>query len=124
MDRLSGWQIVTLLGMLLATIVGLVAMGQELGAIISVSVLIASALGVNIATNVAQNSLNSEKLGQVKDLANGNNQALREEIAAIRAQHADERAELLRQVQESNNRAVQLAAMIMPDKAQDVNHGQ
>lgn len=123
MDKLSGWQIVTVVGMLLGAVVGLVAMGQELGAVMSIGILIASGLGVNIATNLAQNSVNAEKLTQVKDLANGNNQALRDEIAAIRDQHAQERAELQRQLKESNDRAVQLAAMVLPQNAPEVPNG-
>lgn len=84
---LTGWQIVALVALLCGTIVGLVAMGQTLGAITGVGIMILAALGFT----GAQQFVNAEKVSQVKDLANGNNKELREQIEKILANHAEER---------------------------------
>lgn len=72
--------------MVLAAIVILVAMGQELSALITTGLLVASALGVPIV----QGFVNSERMGQVKELANGNLAAMREEMTRKDLQHAEE----------------------------------
>ncbi len=118
MKNLNGWQVVALVGVLCATLVALVWRGQDIGAIVAAGVVVASALGLNVATSFAQNSVNSEKLGQVKDLANGNLQAMRDQLAAKEEQHAAERADMMRQIRDANDRAVQLAAMIPPGTVQ------
>jgi len=119
MKNLNGWQIVTMFGMILAAIVTLVAMGQEVGAIVTAGIVVASALGVPIV----QGAVNSEKMGQVKDLANGNLAAMRDQMATDRAAHALERAELYQQLQAANDKAVQLAAMVPAEsRIGEVNH--
>jgi hypothetical protein len=95
-------------GMILAAIVTLVAMGQEVGAIVTAGIVVASALGVPIV----QGAVNSEKMGQVKDLANGNLAAMRDQMSTLILQHQVERAELHQQLQAANDKAVQLAAMV------------
>lgn len=84
---LTGWQVVALVALLCGTIVGLVAMGQTLGAVAGVGIMILAALGFT----GAQQLVNGEKVSQVKDLANGNNKDLRDQIDKILASHADER---------------------------------
>lgn len=123
MKNLNGWQIVALVAILCATLVILVQQGQTVGAIVAAGVVVASALGLNVATSFAQNSVNSEKLTQVKDLANGNLAAAREQLETERAAHATERAALIAQLQEANNRSVQLAAMIPPQAAPEASNG-
>lgn len=122
MKNLNGWQVVALVAILCGTLIALVWQGQSVGAIVAAGVVVASALGINVATNLAQNSVNSEKLGQVKDLANGQNQTLQRQLETERAVHAGERAFLMNQVKEANDRAVQFAAMITPDKAPEVTN--
>ena len=119
MKNLNGWQVVALVGILCATLVTLVWQGQSVGAIVAAGVVVASALGVNVATSFAQNSVNSEKLGQVKDLANGQNQALQRQLVDKDKMYTDLLAEKDRQLQAAHDRAVQLAAMIPPDKAME-----
>lgn len=114
MKNLNGWQFVILVGMILGTLLGLMAMGQELAAVVGAGIAIATALGANVVQNVSATTTQREQLGQVKDLANGNLDALRIQISSERAQHALERAELNRQLQTANDRAIQLAALIPP----------
>ena len=69
MKSLNGWQIVALVGLFLGTLVALVAMGQEIGALVAAAVAILAALGFN----GAQNAINLERTTEVRTLANGNN---------------------------------------------------
>lgn len=115
MDKLNGWHLVTLVAVLCATLVLLVWMGQELGAIASLGVLILGTLGFNAAQNYKNNAVSSEQLGQVKDLANGNNEALRTQMAFERAQAAMERQQMREQLDASHRTNVALAALVPPD---------
>lgn len=111
MKNLNGWQIVALVGLVLGAIVALVAMGQEIAAVSAVGIMVASALGVPIY----QQAVNGEKVGQVKELANGNLKRLQDQIADIYVQHAAERADWALQLQAANDKATALAAMLPPD---------
>lgn len=115
MDKLSGWNVVALVLIGCTTLVLLVALGQELGAIASLGVLILGTLGFSAAQNYKNNAVSSEQIGQVKDLANGNNEALRNQMAFERAQHALEREQLMTVIQASHNREVALAALAPSD---------
>lgn len=116
----NGWQVVTIIGLVLTAIVVLVALGQELSALITTCILVASALGVPIV----QGFVNSEKMNQNNALANGNLAALREQLNQVITQHSTERTEIQAQLQAANDRAVQLAAMISPDaKFPEAPHG-
>lgn len=118
----NGWQIVTLVSVVLAAIVSLVAMGQELSALITTGLLVASALGVPIV----QGFVNNERVNQVKDLANGNLAAMREEMTHLNQQHAEElarrdaaaaleRLNFQQQLAASHEKHVMLAAMLPAD---------
>lgn len=107
----NGWQIVTLVGMVLAAIVVLVAMGQELSALITTGLLVASALGVPIV----QGFVNSEKMGQLKEQGNGTLTAKDKIIADLQAQLGLQSQEYMRQMAEAHNRATVLATLVPPD---------
>jgi len=115
MDKLNGWHFVTLVAILCTTLVLLVALGQELGAIASLGVLILGALGFSAAQNYKNNAVSSEQLGQVKELANGNNEALRAQMALERAQAVLERQQMREQLDLAHRTNVTLAALIPPD---------
>ena len=115
MDKLNGWHLVTLVAILCTTLVLLVWMGQELGAIASLMVLILGTLGFSAAQNYKNNAVSSEQIGQVKELANGNNQALRDEMARRDEKHAEQIAGLLAQLESSHSREVAYAALVPPD---------
>ena len=115
MDKLNGWHLVALVLILCTTLVLLVWMGQELGAIASVGVLILGTLGFNAAQNYKNNAVSSEQLGQVKELANGNNAALRDEIKRRDQAHAEQVSLLLDKLQASHDREVAYAALVPPD---------
>lgn len=115
MDKLNGWHVVSLAAILATTLVLLVALGQELGAIASLGVLILGALGFNAAQNYKNNAVSSEQLGQVKDLANGNNEALRNQMALERTQAALERQQMREQLDAAHRTNVALAALVPPD---------
>lgn len=116
MDKLNGWHVVSLVFIMCTTLVLLVALGQELGAIASLGVMILSVLGFSAAQNYKNNAVSSEQLGQVKELANGNNAALREEMARRDEAHAAERAIWIAQLQAAHDREVAYAAMVSPEK--------
>jgi hypothetical protein len=115
MDKLSGWHFVTLVAILCTTLVLLVALGQELGAIASLGVLILGALGFSAAQNYKNNAVSSEQLGQVKELANGNNEALRNQMALERTQAALERQQMREQLDAAHRINVTLAALVPPE---------
>lgn len=115
MDKLNGWHLVALVAILCATLVLLVWMGQELGAIASLGVLILGTLGFNAAQSYKNNAVSSEQLGQVKDLANGNNEALRNQMAFERTQAALERQQMREQLDAAHRTNVTLAALVPPD---------
>lgn len=115
MDKLNGWHLVALVFILCTTLVLLVWMGEELGAIASLGVLILGALGFSAAQNYRNNAVSSEQLGQVKELANGNLAALRAEMARRDEAHAEQVAVLLGKLENSHNREVAFATMAPPD---------
>lgn len=111
MRNLNGWQIVTLLGLLLAALVILVALGQEVSALVGAGLVVASALGVPIV----QGAVNAERVSQVKELANGNLTSARQAVDAAHAQAAAERAEAAKTIQAMQQQMLALAALIPPD---------
>lgn len=115
MDKLNGWHVVSLVLILCTTLVLLVALGQQLGAIASLGVLILGALGFNAAQNYKNNAVSSEQIGQVKELANGNNEALRTQMAFERAQAALERQQMRQQLDAQHKVTIALAALVPPD---------
>lgn len=115
MDKLNGWHLVALVAIGCTTLVLLVWMGQELGAIASLGVLILGALGFSAAQNYKNNAVSVEQLGQVKDLANGNNEALRTQMAFERTQAALERQQMREQLDAAHRTNVALAALVPPD---------
>lgn len=114
-NPLNGWQVVTLVGMVLATMVALVWMGQTLGAIASVGVVILAALGYNVSQTAA-----------TKDLANGNLAAMRDQLAEKDKQYAEdmarkdnqmamERAVFQQTLAQAHAQTVSMAAALPPD---------
>lgn len=116
MKSLTGWQIVALVGLFLGALVVLVAMGQEIGAIVAGIVAILAVLGFNSA----QNAVNLERTGEVRSLANGTNEALRTQITTERDKHAEERAALLHQIQATNEKLAATAALVSPEQAAEL----
>lgn len=116
MKSLNGWQIVALVGLFLGTLVALVAMGQEIGALVAAAVAILAALGFN----GAQNAINLERTTEVRTLANGNNNELRKQLEEKEKRHNDQIAELMRQIQATNEKLAATAAYVAPEQASDV----
>lgn len=123
MDKLNGWHLVALVFIGCTTLVLLVAMGEELGAVASVGLAILSVLGFSAAQNYKNNAVSSEQIGQVKELANGNNQALRDEMARRDAVHAQERALWAVQLQAAHDREVAFAAAVPPPDPKPLDVG-
>ena len=115
MDKLNGWHLVALAFIACTTLVLLVWMGQEMGAIASLGLLILSALGFTAAQSYKNNAVSSEQLGQVKELANGNLEALRVELARKDAQMAMERTFYQTQLAQAHEKQVALATMLPPE---------
>jgi hypothetical protein len=107
--QFNGWQVVTLVGMVLTAIVILVALHQDLSALITTGLLVASALGVPIV----QGFVNSERMGALKEQGNGTMAAKDQQIS-----------DLLKQLTAAHNQSVQLAAMIPPDPKVNMQLGE
>lgn len=114
-DKLNGWHIVFLVGMVLLTIVWLVHEGETLGVIVAAALAILSVLGYNTAQNQATNNL-----------ANGNLAAQREQMAEMQRQHTEElirrdatasleRSQLQTHLKEANDKAAMYAAQVTPE---------
>lgn len=111
MKNLTGWQVVAVVGLFLSAFCILVALGQDVGALIAAGLVILGALGVPIY----QNAVNSEKINQGNMLANGNLKDLREQLTTVLNLHAEQLAEKDRLIQQAHEQAVQLATMVSPD---------
>lgn len=115
MDKLNGWHLVALVFIGCTTLVLLVALGQELGAIASVGLMILSVLGFSAAQQYKNNAVSVQQLGEVKTQVNGNNEALRNQMAFERTQAALERQQMRDQLDAAHRTNVALAALVPPD---------
>lgn len=117
------WQIVTVIGMLLTTVVILFWLGAELAGIGSIALLILGALGFSVAQGAA-----------TKDLANGNLAAQRKAFEDLQKQYADdmarkdnqmalERAAFQQQLAAVHAKTVTLATMVPPEASGVVADG-
>lgn len=97
-EKITGWQVVTLIGLILGTIVALVAMGQPLSGLVAAGVAIASILGVNVVQVAANQAGSGARLDKIDQQTNGTN------------------AKLMQQVAEGHRRETALAALVSPDK--------
>lgn len=114
-DKLNGWQIVTLVAVILGAFITLVYMGQTLGAVVTAALAILGVLGYNTAQNKTNN-----------DLANGRLTALQDQLASLIRDHAEEmarkdtqaaleRATLQHQISEAHDKAAAYAAQVPPE---------
>ena len=114
-DKLNGWQIVTLVAVVLTAFIALVYMGQTLGAVVTAALAILGVLGYNTAQNKTNN-----------DLANGRLTAMQEQISTLIKDHSEEiarkdsqfsleRATLQAHIREANDKAAMYAAMAPPE---------
>jgi hypothetical protein len=115
MKNLSGWQLVSLVGLLLAALVALVAMGQTVSALVAAGLVVASALGVPIY----QGAVNRERIEHGNALSNGNLDAMRKMVNDTLTQAAEERAEFARVTQQMQQQMVELAKQIPTDVKPD-----
>lgn len=97
-EKITGWQVVTLVGLILGTIVALVAMGQPLSGLVAAAVAVASILGVNVVQVAANQAGSGARLDKIDQQTNGTNQ------------------KLMQQVVDSHRRETALAALVAPDK--------
>jgi hypothetical protein len=105
-DKVTGWQLVVLIGLFLATIVTLVAMGQQLSALVAAGLTIAVALGANVVQVAANQAGQGQKMDQLQKQSNGNTEALMREVTRARDELAQAR-----------HQAIALAALVPPDRA-------
>jgi hypothetical protein len=117
LNKLTGWQIVTLVGLVLGTIIALVAMKQQLSAIVAAAIGVASLLGLNVVQVAAANAGNAEKMGQLKEQGNGNLAAANQRLTDAEERHALERQQLMDHNAALQKQVVGMAALVPPEKA-------
>jgi len=105
-DKITGWQLVVLIGLFLATIVALVAMGQQLSALVAAGITIAVALGANVVQVAASQAGQSQKMDQLTTQTNGNTAALMARLEATQ-----------QALIEAHGKLASVAALVPADKA-------
>lgn len=114
-DKLNGWQIVTLVAIILGAFITLVYMGQTLGAVVTAALAILGVLGYNTAQGKTNNDLANGRLTALQDQITTLIQDHAADLARKDAQFALERSQMQLHIREANDKAAAYAAQVTPD---------